>query len=153
MMENLGRLTRTVERISLAMAGIACGTFVAASVGRANVAVLQSDWASLVIIAAGGIGFSIVSGLQYGKKRRSGIDPVCLLCASGTFLASVMALISVVLLVVGADPSAGWLSVLAAGWIGGVVLQIMASALARYGDHLSVQQPRLVAAPPVRDAA
>lgn len=152
-MNTMMYMTRLIERIGLAMAGLACGTFVSASVGHADIGVLQSEWASLAIVLAGGVGFAAASGLQYGERRRSGIDPVCLLCATGTFLTSVMALTSVAVLVIGADPPAVWLSLLAASWIGGVVLQIAAAGVARYGDVRPPRRSNLVAPSQLRDAA
>lgn len=151
-MDTIRHMTQLIERIGLAMAGLACGTFVAASVGHANIGVLQSEWASLVIVVAGGIGFAAASGLQYRETRRSGLDPVCLLCAIGTFLTSVMALTSVGVLVIGTDPPAVWLSLLAVSWIGGVVLQIVAAGVARYGDR-PPRRSILVAPAQLRDAA
>ncbi|WP_346295461.1 hypothetical protein LRC39_20415 [Rhodopseudomonas sp. P1] len=152
-MDTIKHMTQLIERIGLAMTGLACGTFVAASVGHADIGILQSEWASLVIVVAGGIGFAAASGLQYRETRRSGLDPVCLLCAAGTFLTSVMALTSVGVLVIGADPPAVWLSLLAASWIGGVVLQIAAAGVARYGDNRPPRRSILVAPAQLRDAA
>jgi hypothetical protein len=134
MTDDFRRLAHFVERISFAMAGVACGTFVAAAVGRADAALLQSTWLILTIIAVGGVGFYTGIDLPPRHHSRPGFDPACVLGPAGMFLTSASALASVTLLVLGADLRSGWLTLIAAGWIAGTALQVAAGAVARHAQ-------------------
>jgi hypothetical protein len=59
------------------------------------------------------------------------IDAPELLSAIGTFLAAFSAFSSVGVIVLRHDPHLGWISMIMAGWVVGVVMQIVAGTIAR----------------------
>jgi hypothetical protein len=133
------KFAHLLERIGLAMAGAACGLFVAAHVGS-SVAVLTSEGFILIMMIAGAIGFyqgidtpPIVFHGPNGVIGSSGgrIDATELLSAVGTFLATLTAFVSVSVIVFREDPNIFWTMLILVGWIGGVLMQIIAGAIAR----------------------
>lgn len=133
------RFAHVLERIGLAMAGAASGLFVAAHVGS-TIAALTSQGFIVVMMIAGAIGFYLgidTPPLPFhgpnGEKRDSGggIDSAELLTAVGTFLATWAAFASVGVIVVRTDPHIFWTIMIMLGWVVGVMMQIIAGAIAR----------------------
>jgi hypothetical protein len=137
---DLNHLAHTTERIGLAMAGLACGVFVAASVSHANLAAMQSLWTTILIIVAGGIGFFAGVELPPDRDGRFGIGFVCMLCGVGTVLAAVAALVAVGLIVFDVEAATAWLVGLFLVWMTGTILQIAAATIARHRHHPTLRR-------------
>jgi hypothetical protein len=103
----ISKWAHVLERIGLALAGAACGLFVAAHVGRANIELIGSATTVLAIMLYGAAGFYLGIDLppappdhrmhlplRHGLGSRA--DAVELLSAAGTFLAAVAAIVSVI---------------------------------------------------------
>ena len=124
-----------LERTGLAMAGAACGLFVAAHVGS-SIALLTSQGFLLLMMLIGAIGFYLgidTPPLPFhadGPAIRARIDAAEFLSAVGTFLATLAAFISVGVIVARETPGVVWTLLIMAGWIVGVVMQIVAGAAA-----------------------
>ena len=128
-----------LERIGLAMAGAACGLFVAAHVGS-SIEMLTSQGFIVVMMIVGAIGFYLgidtpplpfhesndESGDSDGK-----IDTAEFLTAVGTFLATWVAFVSVSVIMFRAAPHIFWTIMIMLGWVVGVTMQIIAGAIAR----------------------
>jgi len=134
-------LAHVLERIGLAMAGAACGLLVAAHVGS-SIAALTSQGFILVMMILGVIGFYLgidTPPLPFhgpdGERSRGGsdakIDSAEFLSAVGTFLATMSAFVSVIVIVFREDPDIFWTSMIMLAWVIGVVMQIVAGAIAR----------------------
>ena len=123
------------------MAGAASGLFVAALVGTCHCAL--SNLAFLLLMMVGGaVGFYLgidtppapfspstirpADGVWDGK-----IDTPELLSAIGTFLAAFSAFACVGVIVLRHDPHLAWISMIMAGWVVGVAMQIIAGTIAR----------------------
>jgi hypothetical protein len=130
-----------LERTGLAMAGAASGLFVAAHVGS-SIAVLTADVFIVVMMIVGAIGFYLgidtpplvfhgpngaLSKGASGKK----VDAAEFLSAVGTFLAALTAFVSVIVIVLREDPAIFWTIMIMLGWVVGVMMQIIAGAIAR----------------------
>ena len=111
----LSRIAHVVERDGLAVAGAMCGTFVAAQLTRLNPALLDSIGFIAAMVLVGMIGFYL--GIDVPRLRavagKSGdrgprVDPIQLLSATGSFLATVAALISLYAFVFDEAPQRGW---------------------------------------------
>jgi hypothetical protein len=133
------KFAHVLERVGLAMAGAACGLFVAAHVGS-SVAALTSEGFILIMMVSGAIGFyqgidtpPMVFHGPNGVTNGSGakIDATELLSAIGTFLATLTAFVSVSVIVFREDPNIFWTILIMVGWVGGVLMQIIAGAIAR----------------------
>src|SRR5215469_2393986 len=90
------RLAHVLERSGLAMAGAACGLFVAAYMARTEVDLLSSGWLVLLIMILGALGFYL--GIDMPARADapapdSGPDAVEILSAAGTFLAALATLV------------------------------------------------------------
>ena len=124
-----------LERTGLAMAGAACGLFVAAHVGS-SITLLTSQGFLLLMMLIGAIGFYLgidTPPLPFhpdGPALRGRIDAAEFLSAVGTFLATLAAFISVGVIVARETPGVLWTLLIMAGWIVGVVMQIVAGAAA-----------------------
>jgi len=125
-----------LERLGLAMAGAASGLFVGVLVGS-NVDALTSQGFLLLMMIGGAVGFYLgidtpalpfhpASGGVDGE-----IDTAEFLSAVGTFLATGSAFASVGAIVLRHDPHIAWTSMIMAGWLIGVTMQIIAGAIAR----------------------
>jgi len=136
------RCAHVIERLGLSMAGASCGLFVAAHVSSARVEALGSVGASLALMVLGAIGFYLgidVPPHRAGRLKQTHLtgedlqpmDPVELLSAAGTFLAATAAFISVYSIVTDADTSTTMTMALAAAWLLGACMQIVAGATAR----------------------
>jgi hypothetical protein len=132
------RAAHVLERIGLAMAGAACGLFVATHVGS-SIAALTSQGFLVVMMIGGAIGF--YSGIDTppvafhgptGEPSQGGkIDAAEFLSAVGTFLATLTAFISVGVIVLRENPRIFWTMIIMLGWVVGLMMQIIAGAIAR----------------------
>jgi hypothetical protein len=123
------------------MAGAACGLFVAAYVGS-SVAALTSQGFLVIMMIGGAIGFYLgidtpplalrgpngepSKGVSGGR-----IDTAEFLSAAGTFLATLTAFVSVGVIVLREDPHIFWTMAVMLGWVVGLMMQIIAGAIAR----------------------
>src|SRR6266404_5040754 len=125
-----------LERLGLAMAGAASGLFVGVLVGS-NVDALTSQGFLLLMMIGGAVGFYL--GIDTPPLRfhptddgaDSKIDTAEFLSAVGTFLATGSAFASVGAIVLRHDPHIAWTTMIMAGWVVGVAMQITAGAIAR----------------------
>ena len=135
------KAAHVLERIGLAMAGASSGLFVGAHVGS-SFAVLTSQGFIVVMMIGGAIGFYL--GIDtpplafHGpngepSKGSSGgkIDTAEFLSAVGTFLATLTAFVSVGVIVLHENPRIFWTTIIMLGWVVGLVMQIIAGAIAR----------------------
>jgi hypothetical protein len=124
-----------LERLGLAMAGAASGLFVGVLVGS-NVDVLTSQGFLLLMMIGGAVGFYLgidTPPLPFHPANEGvdEIDTAEFLSAVGTFLATGSAFASVGAIVLRHDPHIAWTSMIMAGWVIGVTMQIIAGAIAR----------------------
>jgi len=123
------------------MAGAASGLFVAALVGT-SYAALTSQAFLLLMMIGGAVGFylgidtpPLPAGTSDGPPRDGAwvgkIDTPELLSAIGTFLAAFSAFACVGVIVLRHDPHLAWTSMIMAGWIVGITMQIVAGTIAR----------------------
>jgi hypothetical protein len=125
-----------LERLGLAMAGAASGLFVGVLVGS-NVDLLTSQGFLLLMMIGGAVGFYLgidTPPLRFHPANGGGVDEIDtaeFLSAVGTFLASGSAFASVGAIVLRHDPHIAWTSLIMAGWVIGVTMQIIAGAIAR----------------------
>ena len=130
-----------LERLGLAMAGAAGGLFVGVLVGS-SVSALTSQGFLLVMMIAGAVGFYLgidtpplrfhpTEGQASNGDTVEQIDTAEFLSALGTFLAGFSAFAAVALIVLRHDPHIVWTTMLMAGWVIGVAMQITAGAIAR----------------------
>jgi hypothetical protein len=130
-----------LERLGLAMAGAACGLFVAALVGS-SFALLTSQAFLLFMMMGGAVGFYLgidtpplpfhpANGLPSNGGTGGRIDSAELLSAVGTFLATLSAFASVGVIILRHDPHIAWTTAIMAGWVVGLAMQIIAGAIAR----------------------
>ena len=135
------KAAHVLERIGLAMAGAACGLFVAALVGS-SIAVLTSQGFIVIMMIGGAIGFYLGidtpplafhgPNSEFSKGGSSGkVDSAEFLSAVGTFLATLTAFVSVIVIVLREDPHIYWTMMIMLGWVVGVLMQIIAGAIAR----------------------
>jgi len=125
-----------LERLGLAMAGAASGLFVGVLVGS-NVDLLTSQGFLLLMMIGGAVGFYL--GIDTPPRpfhpanddADGQIDTAEFLSAVGTFLATGSAFASVGAIVLRHDPHIAWTSLIMAGWVIGVTMQIIAGAIAR----------------------
>jgi hypothetical protein len=135
------KMAHVLERIGLAMAGASSGLFVGVHVGS-SFAALTSQGFLVVMMIGGAIGFYL--GIDtpplafHGpagepSKGNSGgkIDAAEFLSAAGTFLATLTAFLSVGVIVLRENPRALWTIAIMLGWVVGVIMQIVAGAIAR----------------------
>lgn len=130
------KFAHILERSGLALAGAACGIFVAAHVGS-SISGLTTQGFLLVMMISGAVGFYLgidTPGLHPSEMHARGagsIDAPELLSAVGTFLATLTAFASVGLIVLRDSPPIVWTIVILVGWVVGVVMQIVAGTIAR----------------------
>ena len=124
-----------LERLGLAMAGAASGLFVGVLVGS-NVDLLTSQGFLLLMMIGGAVGFYL--GIDTPPLRfhpaNGGVDEIDtaeFLSAVGTFLATGSAFASVGAIVLRHNPHIAWTSMIMAGWLIGVTMQIISGAIAR----------------------
>jgi len=118
------------------MAGAASGLFVGVLVGS-NVATLTSEGFLILMMIVGAVGFYLgidTPPLPFHPANDDAdgqIDTAEFLSAVGTFLATGSAFASVGAIVLRHDPHIAWTSLIMAGWVIGVTMQIIAGAIAR----------------------
>jgi hypothetical protein len=141
MRSRVRKFAHVLERLGLAMAGAASGLFVAALVGS-SFALLTSQAFLLIMMIGGAVGFYLgidTPALPFhpsnGALSTGGpagrIDSAEFLSAVGTFCATFSAFASVGVIVLRLDPHIAWTTAIMAGWVGGVIMQIIAGAIAR----------------------
>ena len=127
------RAVHVIERSALAMAGAMCGTFVAAQLAQTEITLFGSLGFIVVMVLTGGVGFYL--GIDIPRlplsRRRPGIDPVELMSAAGTFLATMAAMISVYGLVFDVPPQHFSGTVICSWWLLGVIMQTGAGSIGR----------------------
>jgi hypothetical protein len=135
------KAAHVLERIGLAMAGAACGLFVAIHVGS-SIAALTSQGFLVVMMIGGAIGFYLgidTPPLAFkepdGRPSRGGsggkIDTAEFLSAVGTFIATLTAFVSVGVIVLRGQPHVFWTIIVMVGWLVGLMMQNIAGAIAR----------------------
>ena len=135
------RFAHVLERIGLAMAGAASGLLVALHVGS-TIAILTSQGFIVVMMIGGAIGFYLgidtpplaFNGANGDPSKAGGsgrADFAELLSAIGTFLATLATFASISVIVFREDPHIFWTLAMMAGWVVGVLMQIVAGAIAR----------------------
>ncbi|WFU13921.1 hypothetical protein [Bradyrhizobium sp. CB3481] len=139
MQTRVRKVAHVLERLGLAMAGAASGLFVAALVGT-SYAVLTSQAFLLLMMTGGAVGFYLgidtpPPGAANGPAKDGAwvgkIDAPELLSAVGTFLAAFSAFACVGVIVLRHDPHLAWTSMIMAGWVIGITMQIVAGTIAR----------------------
>ena len=138
MRSRVRRFAHVLERIGLAMVGAASGLFVGAHVGS-SIAALTSQVFLLIMMIGGAIGFYLgidTPPLQESKGEPAGgagtkVDSADLLSAIGTFLAAFTAFASVSVIVLREDLHVFGTMLIMTGWVVGVMMQIIAGAIAR----------------------
>ena len=141
MQTRVRKVAHVLERLGLAMAGAASGLFVAALVGTSHSALTNQAFLLLMMIG-GAVGFYLgidtpQSPLSTSTSRPADgawvgkIDAPELLSAIGTFLAAFAAFACVGVIVLRHDPHLAWISMIMAGWVVGVAMQIIAGTIAR----------------------
>ena len=138
MRSRVRKFAHLLERLGLSMAGAASGLFVAALVGS-SISALTSQGFLLIMMLGGAIGFYLgidTPPLPFhptnGQSSSAKIDTAEFLSAVGTFLAAFAAFASVGVIVLRHDPHIAWTSLIMAGWVVGVTMQIVAGAIARF---------------------
>ena len=135
MQTRVRKFAHFLERTGLAMAGAACGLFVAAHVGS-SVAWLTNQAFLLFMMLVGAVGFYLgidtppMPPGQQAASARAPIDQAEFLSAVGTFLATLTAFVSVGVIVSRETPEIFWTVVIMLGWMDGVVMQIIAGGIA-----------------------
>jgi len=133
--------SHVLERVGLAMAGASSGLFVGSYVGS-SIAALTSQGFLVVMMIGGAIGFYLgidTPPLAFhgpnGEPSKGGsggkIDTAEFLSAVGTFLATLTAFVSVGVIVLRENPRIVWTIAIMVGWVVGVMMQIVAGAIAR----------------------
>ena len=123
------------------MAGAASGLFVAAHVGS-SIAALTSQGFIVVMMMGGAIGFYLgidtpplafhgPDGAHSSGGSGAKVDTAEFLSAVGTFLAALTAFASVNVIVFREDLHLFWTIMIMLGWVVGVMMQIIAGAIAR----------------------
>ncbi|MDB5517072.1 MAG: hypothetical protein JWQ17_3830 [Tardiphaga sp.] len=135
MRSRASRFAHVLERSGLAMAGAACGLFVAAHVGS-SIALLTSLGFIFIMMIAGAVGFYLgidTPPLPFHPPDSSWskVDAAELLSALGTFLATLTAFVSVTVILLRHDPALFWTVIIMLGWTVGVTMQTVAGAIAR----------------------
>lgn len=129
------RFAHVLERCGLALAGAACGVFVAAHVGS-SISFLTTQGFLLVMMVVGAIGFYLgidTPPLPFHDEELAEpkVDSAEFLSAVGTFLATLAAFASVAVIILREEPHIAWTILIMFGWSLGVAMQIIAGAIAR----------------------
>jgi hypothetical protein len=141
MRSSVRKSAHVLERIGLAMAGAASGLFVAAHVGS-SIALFTSEAFIVMMMISGAVGFYLgidtpplafrVPDDRPSTGGSSGkVASAEFLSAVGTFLAALSAFVSVIAIVFREDPHIYWTRMIMLGWVVGVLMQIIAGAIAR----------------------
>jgi hypothetical protein len=135
MRTRLRNFAHVLERCGLALAGAACGLFVAAHVGS-SISFLTTQGFLLVMMIIGAIGFYLgidTPPLPFhdDEAAEPKVDSAEFLTAVGTFLATLTAFSSVAVIILRQEPHIAWTILIMLGWSIGVAMQIIAGAIAR----------------------
>jgi hypothetical protein len=141
MQTRVRKVAHVLERLGLAMAGAASGLFVAALVGTSHSALTNQAFLLLMMIG-GAVGFYLgIDTPPHPRAASTGqpadeswvgkVDTAELLSAIGTFLAAFSAFACVGVIVLRQDPHLVWVSMIMAGWVVGVAMQIIAGTITR----------------------
>ena len=141
MRSRVRKFAHVLERLGLAMAGAASGLFVAVLVGS-SFALLTSQAFLLIMMISGAIGFYLgidtpplpfrpLNGPSADVGAEPRIDAAEFLSAVGTFLAGFSAFAAVGVIVLRHNPHMAWTTMIMAGWVFGVSMQIVAGTMAR----------------------
>ena len=134
MRSRVRRFAHVLERIGLAMAGGACGLFVAVHVGS-SIRGLNSQGFIVIMMICGAIGFYLgidTPPLEFDANQPNlKVDSAELFSAVGTFLAAMTALTSVGIIVLRENPRISWTILIMLGWAIGLMMQIIAGVTAR----------------------
>jgi hypothetical protein len=141
MRSRVRKFAHVLERLGLAMAGAASGLFVGVLVGS-SFAALTSQGFLLLMMIGGAVGFYLgidtppllfhpANSPPSNGGTEGKIDSAEFLSAVGTFLAAFSAFASVGAIVLRQDPHIAWTTMIMAGWVVGVAMQIIAGAIAR----------------------
>jgi hypothetical protein len=138
MRSRVRKFAHVLERVGLAMVGAASGLFVAAHVGS-SIAALTSQAFLLIMMIGGAVGFYLgidTPPLREPRGEPAGgaatkVDSADLLSAIGTFLAALTAFTSVSVIVLREDVHVYGTMLIMLGWVVGVMMQIIAGAIAR----------------------
>jgi hypothetical protein len=127
------KFAHLLERTGLAMAGAACGLFVAAHVGT-SIGALTSQGFLVVMMISGAIGFYL--GIDTPQLELHGVDDPKIdaaefLSAVGTFCATLTAFFAVGIIILRQEPHIAWTWLIMIGWVAGISMQIVAGAKAR----------------------
>lgn len=144
----ISRWAHVLERTGLALAGAACGLFVAAYVGKSNIDLIGSGVAVLAMMACGAAGFYLGIDLppvppdhRMHLPLRHGLgsswDTVELLSAAGTFLAAVTAVVSVASIILDETARPATTLLIGSGWAAGATMQMAAGIIARLRANAS----------------
>jgi hypothetical protein len=141
MRSRVRRFAHVLERIGLAMAGAASGLLVALHVGS-SIAALTSQGFIVIMMIGGAIGFYLgidtpplaFRGVNDEPSKGGSLgkaDFAEFLSAVGTFLAALAAFASVSMIVFRENPHIFGTITIMLGWVVGVMMQIIAGAIAR----------------------
>jgi len=132
MRSRVRKTAHVLERFGLALAGAACGMFVAAYVGT-EIPSLTTQGFLLAMMIGGAVGFylGIDAPQLHFHEADERIDTAEFLSAAGTFLATLAAFVSVGVIVLRENPHFAWSWFVLLGWIAGVTMQVVAGAKAR----------------------
>lgn len=122
-----------LERCGLALAGAACGLFVAAYVGS-TISSLTTQAFLLAMMLSGAVGFYLgidEPPMPFHQGGPGDIDAAEFLSAAGTFCATLTAFAAVGIIILRESPHPGWAWTALTVWIAGVAMQIVAGAQAR----------------------
>lgn len=132
------KFAHILERSGLALAGAACGIFVGAHVGS-SIPWLTTQGFLLLMMLSGAFGFYLGIDTpklpfhphEEGTPASRKIDAAEFLTAFGTFLATLVAFVSVAVIIMREPLHVFWTWIILVGWVAGVVMQIVAGAIAR----------------------
>jgi hypothetical protein len=125
----ISKSAHVLERIGLALTGGACGLFVAAHIGRADIELIGSAASVLAMMIYGAAGFYL--GIDLPLHHHTRADAIELSSAAGTFLAAVTAAISVSSIVLDETDHPASALLICLAWVIGTTLQVAAGIIAR----------------------
>src|SRR6478672_9380354 len=150
----IGKSAHILERTGLALTGAACGLFVAAHVGRADIDLIGSAGMVLAMMLYGAAGFYLGIDLpqippdhhmRLPPRRGLGTsaDMLELLTAAGIFLTAVAAVVSISSIVLGETVEASTAGIICLSWAIGATMQIAAGVIARIKLARAVKTAKL----------